>query len=88
MRVLRSRLYDLELEKQRSERDQARRMMVGSGDRSAKIRTYNFPQDRVTDHRLEGEDKNHPLHTVMEGDLDEIIHALRMAENADRMARL
>ncbi|HET6568690.1 MAG TPA: peptide chain release factor 1 [Rhodothermales bacterium] len=88
LRVLRSRLYERKLEEQRTERDQARRSMVGSGDRSAKIRTYNFPQDRVTDHRLEGEDKNHPLHTVMEGNLGEIIRALRMAEYADRLARL
>ncbi len=88
LRVLRSRLYELQLEKQRLERDSARRTMVGSGDRSAKIRTYNFPQDRVTDHRLEGDDKNHPLHTVMEGNLDGIIRALRTAEHADRLAHL
>ncbi|MEX0747757.1 MAG: peptide chain release factor 1 [Rhodothermales bacterium] len=88
LRVLRSRLYEQELERQMSERSEARRSMVGTGDRSAKIRTYNFPQDRVTDHRLEGDDKNHPLHKVMEGDLDEIVKALRTAENAERLAGL
>jgi peptide chain release factor 1 len=88
MRVLRSRLYEKRLEEQRAERDAARRSMVGSGDRSDKIRTYNFPQDRVTDHRLEGSDKNHPLQSVIEGDLDPIIDALRAEENAERLANL
>ncbi len=88
LRVLRSRLYELEREKRDSERSEARRSMVGSGDRSAKIRTYNWPQGRVTDHRLEGEAKNHPLERVIEGDLDDIINALRTAENADRLANL
>lgn len=88
MRVLRARLYELELEKRESERSEARRSMVSTGDRSAKIRTYNWPQGRVTDHRLEGDDKNHPLERVMDGALDLIINALRTAENADRLARL
>ncbi len=88
MRVLRARLYERQLEEQRAERDAVRRQMVGSGDRSAKIRTYNFPQDRVTDHRLEGDDKNHPLREVIEGRLGDIISALRLAENAERMAQL
>ena len=88
LRVLRSRLYEIELEKLHAERDSARKSMVGTGDRSAKIRTYNFPQDRVTDHRLEGENKNYPLHQVMEGDLDPIIKALRTAEHAERLAKI
>lgn len=88
MRVLRSRLYEKKIEEQREERDQARRSMVGSGDRSAKIRTYNFPQDRVTDHRLEGGQKNHSLQTIMDGTLDPIIDALRAEENAERLANL
>ncbi len=88
LRVLRSRLYEQELERRNTERSQARRSMVGSGDRSAKIRTYNFPQDRVTDHRLEGDDKNHPLHKVMEGELDDIIGALRAFDNAEKLAGL
>ncbi len=85
LRVLRSRLYEQEMEKRRAERSEVRRSMVGSGDRSAKIRTYNFPQDRVTDHRLEGNDKNHPLHKVMSGALEDIITAL---QTADTMAQL
>lgn len=88
LRVLRSRLYEIELAKHNAERDKARRSAVGSGDRSAKIRTYNFPQDRVTDHRLEGDNKNHPLRKVIDGDLDEIIRALRVADNAHRLANL
>ena len=87
LRVLRSRLYEMELARQHAERDEARRSMVGTGDRSAKIRTYNFPQDRVTDHRLTGDEKNYPLHQVIDGDLDPIIQALRSADNAERMAR-
>ena len=88
MRVLRSRLYEKKLQERREERDEARRSMVGSGDRSAKIRTYNFPQDRVTDHRLEGDQKNHSLQTIMDGTLDPIIDALRAEENAERLANL
>jgi peptide chain release factor 1 len=86
MRVLRSRLYEQELARQQSERSEQRRSMVSTGDRSAKIRTYNWPQGRVTDHRLEGDDKNHPLERVIGGDLDDIIKALRMEENAERLA--
>ncbi len=88
MRVLRSRLYEKKLEAQRRERDEVRRSQVGSGDRSAKIRTYNFPQDRVTDHRLEGSEKNHALQDIIDGDLDPIINALRAEENAERLANL
>jgi len=86
MRVLRSRLYQLERERVDSERADARRSMVGSGDRSAKIRTYNWPQARVTDHRLEGDDKNRPLQAVLSGDLDPLVQALRVADNAERLA--
>ncbi len=88
LRVLRSRLYEMELEKRNAERSEARRSMVSTGDRSAKIRTYNWPQGRVTDHRLEGENKNHALEKVIGGDLDAIIHALRVADNAERLARM
>jgi len=88
LRVLRSRLYDLELAKIESERSEARRSQVSTGDRSAKIRTYNWPQGRVTDHRLEGDDKNHALEKVMNGDIDDILKALRTAENADRLANM
>ncbi|MFQ5572460.1 MAG: peptide chain release factor 1, partial [Rhodothermales bacterium] len=88
MRVLRSRLYEVEMAKHHAERDEVRRSAVGSGDRSQKIRTYNFPQDRVTDHRLQGDNKNHPLHKVVDGDLEALIRALRTAENAERLANL
>lgn len=86
LRVLRSRLYQQELDRQQSERSEARRAQVGSGDRSEKIRTYNFPQNRVTDHRLTGDDKNHPLAEVMEGGLEGIIGALRAAEHAEKLS--
>ena len=83
MSVLRSRLYDLEQQKQREADSAARRSMVGAGDRSDKIRTYNFPQDRVTDHRI-GKTV-HNLPGVMDGDLDDLIDALVMADQADRL---
>jgi len=86
MRVLRARLFEIEQSKLDAERSEARRTMVGSGDRSAKIRTYNWPQGRVTDHRLEGDDKNHPLQSVIDGDLSDIHRALKLAENAKRLA--
>ena len=85
-RVLRSRLYQLERDRIESERSAARRDMVGSGDRSGKIRTYNWPQGRVTDHRLEGDDKNHALQGVLDGGLDDIVRALRLADREARMA--
>jgi peptide chain release factor 1 len=81
LRVLRARLYQMERERRDAERADARRAMVGSGDRSAKIRTYNWPQARVTDHRLEGDDKNHALQDVLAGDLEPIVKALRLAES-------
>jgi peptide chain release factor 1 len=74
MRVLRSRLYEIELEKQREQLGAERRSMVGTGDRSEKIRTYNFPQNRVTDHRIGL--TLHQLDIVMDGRLDPIIEAL------------
>ena len=86
LKVLRSRLYDHELaQRQAAERD-ARRSMVGSGDRSEKIRTYNFPQDRVTDHRI-GLTK-HNLPAIMDGELGDIIDALRAHDQADRLEGL
>jgi len=83
MKVLRARLYEIELKKQQEEIASSRRSMVKTGDRSEKIRTYNYPQNRVTDHRLEGDAKNYPLREVMDGDLDPIIEALRIAERAE-----
>jgi peptide chain release factor 1 len=82
--VLRSRLLDLEIQRQREADSATRRSMVGSGDRSDKVRTYNFPQDRVTDHRIHK--TVHNLPAVMAGDLDELIDALIMADQADRLA--
>jgi peptide chain release factor 1 len=73
-RVLRSRLYEMELEKQQAALGAERKSMVGSGDRSEKIRTYNFPQNRVTDHRIGL--TLHQLDIVMDGKLDAIVDAL------------
>jgi peptide chain release factor 1 len=86
MSVLRSRLLDLEIQRQRAAESATRRSMVGSGDRSDKVRTYNFPQDRVTDHRI-GKTV-HNLPAVMAGDLDDLIDALIMADQADRLGEL
>jgi peptide chain release factor 1 len=84
--VLRSRLLESELRKAREEEDQVRRSMVGSGERSEKIRTYNFPQDRITDHRI-GLDV-HDLSTVLDGDLDRLIDALITTDQAERLASM
>ena len=62
-----------------------RRSLVGTGDRSEKIRTYNWPQNRVTDHRLEGDNKNFNLDKVIEGELEGVVEALLIADNAERM---
>jgi len=88
LRVLRSRLYEIKMEEAQAARDVVRRSAVSSGDRSVKIRTYNFPQDRVTDHRLDGKVKNYPLHKVIDGDLKTLIDALRTLDNAERLAEL
>ncbi len=83
LRVLRSRLYEIELQKQHEAIDSQRRSMVGSGDRSDKIRTYNYPQSRVTDHRIGLTVYNLP--SVMDGNIGEFIEQLRIAENAERL---
>lgn len=83
MRILRARLYDLEMSKRKSEEDALRRSMVSTGDRSAKIRTYNYPQSRVTDHRIGLTVYNLP--TVMDGALDDFIEALRLAEQTSKL---
>lgn len=85
MKVLRSRLYEMELEKQQNEISSSRKSMVKSGDRSEKIRTYNYPQNRVTDHRLEGDSKNYSLREIVEGELQAIIENLKLAERAEIM---
>ncbi|GAC1662941.1 MAG: peptide chain release factor 1 [Candidatus Limnocylindrales bacterium] len=84
--VLRSRLYDRQQARQREADSAARRSMVGGGDRSEKIRTYNFPQDRLTDHRI-GLDLS-ALPRVMDGEIDRLIDALVMADQADRLASI
>lgn len=81
--LLRTKLYEMELEKQQSAIAQSRKSMVKSGDRSEKIRTYNFPQNRITDHRLEGEVKNYPLREVIDGEILPIIKQLQLAERAE-----
>lgn len=86
LKVLRSRLYDLEQQKAHDAEAEARRSQVGTGDRSEKIRTYNFPQGRVTDHRIKY--TSHRLNEVLNGDLQEIIDALITADQAIRLSRL
>jgi peptide chain release factor 1 len=75
MKMLRAKLFEIEQEKQRSARDAARKSQVGTGDRSEKIRTYNFPQDRLTDHRINY--TRHNLPAVMDGDVQDLIDACR-----------
>ncbi|MDQ7027403.1 MAG: peptide chain release factor 1 [Anaerolineae bacterium] len=83
-KVLVARLYDLEIERQRSEQEAERRGQIGSGDRSEKIRTYNFPQNRVTDHRVNY--SSHNLPAVMDGNIDEFIDELATAEQAQLLS--
>ena len=83
MKVLRSRLLAREREKQQSERAKARKTMVSTGDRSAKIRTYNFPQGRVTDHRIEL--TLYKLEEIMNGDLTELIEQLKIADQLEQL---
>lgn len=83
LKVLRSRIYEVELEKHNQEVGAQRKSMVGSGDRSDKIRTYNYPQSRVTDHRIGY--TVHNLPTVMDGYIEDFIEQLRITENAERL---
>ena len=85
MKILRSRLYEAEREKQTAAIAARRKIQVGTGDRSGKIRTYNFPQNRVTDHRLTGDNKNFNIAAVINGDLDALIDALTLADQAARL---
>ena len=86
LKVLRSRLYDMELQKRHDAEAEARRSQVGTGDRSEKIRTYNFPQGRVTDHRIKL--TLHKLDSIMNGDIQEIIDNLIAADQAIRLSGL
>ena len=83
MEVLRARLFAVKQNKQSEEIDRQRRTQVGTGERAEKIRTYNFPQDRVTDHRVNS--TFHNLTRILSGDLDEIIEALQQAEQAEQV---
>lgn len=83
MKVLKARLYDLELQKQSAEHAAKRKTMVKSGDRSDKIRTYNYPQNRITDHRIGLTLYN--LSTIMEGDLDHLIEQLKLADITEKL---
>ncbi len=86
LKVLRAKLYEIEQEKQHDAETQLRRSQVGTGDRSEKIRTYNFPQGRVTDHRIKL--TLHRLEAVMNGELEEIIDSLIAADQAAKLSRL
>jgi peptide chain release factor 1 len=83
MKMLRSKLYDIQIAEQQQQRADMRRSMVTTGDRSAKIRTYNFPQSRVTDHRIGF--TSHALPQIMQGELEPLIDALRMHDQAERL---
>lgn len=84
-RLLRSKLYELELEKQQNAEAEARRSQIGTGDRSEKIRTYNFPQSRVTDHRIHL--TLYKIDAIMNGDLDELLDALIAADQAAKLTK-
>lgn len=83
LQMLRTKLYEIELEKQQAEIGAARKSMVRSGDRSEKIRTYNYPQSRVTDHRISY--TQHNLPAIMNGEIDDFLEQLKIADTADKM---
>jgi peptide chain release factor 1 len=83
MKILRTKLYEVELEKHNAAIAAKRKTLVSTGDRSAKIRTYNYPQSRLTDHRIGL--TRYDLPNVMDGDIEDIINALMVAENAERL---
>ena len=87
MQVLRAKLYEQEQAKQTAALAAERKSQIGSGDRSERVRTYNFPQNRVTDHRLEGDNKNFNLSAVIDGDLDALIDALIVADQAQKLRK-
>jgi peptide chain release factor 1 len=86
MNVLRSRLYLMEQEKQKNEHDALRRSQIGSGDRSQRIRTYNFPQGRLSDHRLS--ENLYNLEAIMEGHLDELFEKLQWHDRQEKLEEL
>ena len=86
LKVLRARLYEMELQKKHDAEDDLRRSQIGTGDRSEKIRTYNFPQSRITDHRIKL--TLYKLDSVLNGDLDELINALITADQAAKLSKM
>ncbi|GHF97116.1 peptide chain release factor 1 [Deinococcus piscis] len=86
--ILASRLAERERERQQASEREARSSQIGSGDRSEKVRTYNYPQNRVTDHRLEGDTKNFPLETVIGGRLEDLVGALARSERERQLLEL
>jgi peptide chain release factor 1 len=85
MQIMRSKLYEAEVAKQNAAVAAERKNQIGSGDRSERVRTYNFPQNRVTDHRLSGDNKNFNIASIINGDLDALIDALTTAEQAEKL---
>ncbi|MBQ9732841.1 MAG: peptide chain release factor 1, partial [Clostridia bacterium] len=85
MKILRSKLYEAEQARQHAAIAAERKSQVGSGDRSERVRTYNFPQNRVTDHRLTGDIKNFNIASIINGDLDELIDALVTMDQAEKL---
>jgi peptide chain release factor 1 len=85
MQMLRTKLYEEQVRKQEDEIARQRKSLVSTGDRSAKIRTYNFPQGRVTDHRIGFTLYN--LDAVLNGEIEELIEALQVAENAEKLTQ-
>ena len=83
MQILRSRIYDIELDKIQGDIASRRKTLVSTGDRSAKIRTYNYPQGRITDHRINY--TNYNLSGFMNGDIEDVINQLIITENAEKM---
>jgi peptide chain release factor 1 len=84
--VLRARLYDMQQQQQHEEQSEARKSQVGSGDRSERIRTYNFPQGRVSDHRIGM--TIYRLDSFLDGDIDEIVDALHTGDQAEKLKKL
>jgi peptide chain release factor 1 len=83
MRMLRSRLYEQKLEEQRAKREEERKSQVSTGDRSAKVRTYNFPQGRLTDHRINLTLYN--LEDIIKGEIGEVIQELKLQDNMEKL---
>ena len=86
MKLLRARLLEASIEKQRGEIAQMRKIQIGTGDRSEKIRTYNFPQNRITDHRIGF--STHDMTSFLDGSLDDMIDALTTADQAVKLKKI